>query len=240
MTPSSSLDHRSPLSPDYSDKPALYYSESRPEMVRYIPATCRRVLDVGCSSGEFGALLKMDRGVEVWGVEPFAAAAALATTRLDHVVEAPFDSDIALPLAFFDCIVFNDVLEHLIDPSPALNYSRTLLAPGGVIVASVPNIRHFPTIWRLAMHGEWEYREWGTLDRTHLRFYTRSSLKRLFESHGYDVNTLDGINPYRGVPNTSERVWRLYKIVDALSARRFADMKFQQFAVVATSSNAAK
>jgi SAM-dependent methyltransferase len=233
-----SVDQHSALHADYADKPALYYSESRPEMVRYVPTTCRRVLDVGCSSGEFGALLKARRNVEVWGVEPFAAAAGLAAGRLDRVVEGPFDADIQLPLASFDCVVFNDVLEHLIDPSPALNYSRTLLAPGGVIVASVPNIRHFPTIWQLAMHGEWEYREWGTLDKTHLRFYTRSSLKRLFESHGYEVNTLDGINPYRGVPNTSRRVWRMYKVVDTLFAGRFADMKFQQFAVVAATSGA--
>ena len=85
-----SVDPHSALRSDYAEKPALYYSESRPEMVRYIPTTCRRVLDVGCSSGEFGALLKARRNVEVWGVEPFAAAAGLAAGRLDRVVEGPF------------------------------------------------------------------------------------------------------------------------------------------------------
>jgi 2-polyprenyl-3-methyl-5-hydroxy-6-metoxy-1,4-benzoquinol methylase len=205
-------------------------------MMRYVPTSARRILDVGCSNGEFGALLKRERKIEVWGLEPFSEAATVAATRLDRVIEGLFEPKAGLPASSFDCIVFNDVLEHLIDPSAALCYSQTLLAPGGVIVASVPNIRHFPTIWRLVIHGEWKYREWGTLDKTHLRFFTRSSLKELFEEHDYRVSTIEGINPYIGVPNASRRVWRLFKAADLLSRGRFSDMKYQQFAVVASAS----
>jgi 2-polyprenyl-3-methyl-5-hydroxy-6-metoxy-1,4-benzoquinol methylase len=218
---------------DYEAKPRCYFEETRSEMLPFVPADCRRVLDVGCSSGGFGALLKATRQLEVWGVEPFESAAAQAAQKLDRVIYGGFSAEAALPEATFDCVIFNDVLEHVVDPAAAIRYASRLLTPGGVVVASIPNIRHFPTIWRLLVHGEWKYREWGTLDKTHLRFFTRSSIIEMFEAEGYRVRGTTGINSYVGVPNASARVWRLYKAINALCLNKFEDMKFQQFAVVA-------
>ena len=221
------------LLPDYGAKPASYFEETREEMLRFIPESSRRLLDVGCGSGGFGALLKKSRPAEVWGVEPFASAARLAAGRLDRVIHGAFPPDGELPVSYFDCITFNDVLEHLVDPYSALRYARTLLSPQGVVVCSIPNIRHFPTIWRLLIHGEWKYRDCGTLDKTHLRFFTRSSIIEAFQREGYSIETVVGINSYRGVPDCSLRVWKLYKAINALTRGKFDDLKFQQFAVVA-------
>jgi SAM-dependent methyltransferase len=217
----------------YDNKPADYFEWSRPEMLPFVPTNCRRILDVGCGVGAFGASLKQTREVEVWGVEPISSAAEKAAERLDHVVVGPFNPEIALPGATFDCVVFNDVLEHMPAPEEALRYARILLAPGGTVVASIPNIRSFPTIWQLMFHARWEYEDAGILDKTHLRFFTKSSIVNLFEREEYALQSVCGINPYLGTPNASTRLWRAYRLANALFLGKFADMKFLQFAVVA-------
>jgi 2-polyprenyl-3-methyl-5-hydroxy-6-metoxy-1,4-benzoquinol methylase len=219
---------------DYETKAATYFKYPRPEMLPFVPPGCRRVLDVGCADGSFGESLKRTRGaVEVWGVEPTRSAAVVAKTRLDRVVEGVFDSQTGLPIGSFDCILFNDVLEHMLAPELALRYAKDLLAPGGVVVASIPNIRSFPTIWQLMFHARWEYQDAGVLDRTHLRFFTRSSIAQMFINEGFILDRISGINPYAGIPNVRPRLWILYKVVNAFLLAKLDDMRFQQFAIVA-------
>ena len=101
-------------------------------------------------------------------------------------------------------------------------------------MASIPNIRSFPTLSRLIFHASWEYQDAGVLDRTHLRFFTKSSIVDMFEHEGFALETVCGINAYRGIPNVRRRFWSLYRLANALCLNRFHDMRFQQFAVVAT------
>ena len=112
------------------------------------------------------------------------------------VIEGMFDPQMDLPVGSFDCILFNDVLEHMLAPELALRYARRLLTPGGVVVASIPNIRSFPTLWRLMFHGSWEYQDAGVLDRTHLRFFTKSSMVDMFEREGFALEKVCGINAF--------------------------------------------
>ena len=64
------------------------------------------------------------------------------TKYLSAIWKDAFD----LPLEYFDCVICNDVLEHLVDPWQALNRFSLILKPGGYTVASVPNIRYFKVI----------------------------------------------------------------------------------------------
>jgi hypothetical protein len=121
----------------------------------------------------------------------------------------------------------------MVAPEVALRYARQLLAPGGVVVASIPNIRSFPTIWRLVFHASWEYQDAGVLDRTHLRFFTKSSIVDMFEREGFALEEISGINAFVAVPNIRRRFWLLYRLANALLFRKFDDMRFLQFAVVA-------
>ena len=217
----------------YVSKSAQYFTQARPEMLRFVPANCRRLLDVGCGTGTFGSAVKQDRQIEVWGVEPFASAAAIAADRLDRVITGPFGPETDLPAGAFDCIVFNDVLEHMVEPERALRYAKSLLSAGGTIVASIPNVRYFPVLWQLGALGNWEYEDRGILDRTHLRFFTKSSILRMFHEEGYAVRSISGINLYAGVPNVRRRLWFVYRVVNVLFLGKFADLKFLHFAVVA-------
>lgn len=202
-------------------------------MLSFVPTNCSRLLDVGCGTGTFGASLKKSREIEVWGVEPFASAAAIAAGKLDRVITGSFGPETDLPTGAFDCIVFNDVLEHMVEPELALRYAKLLLSAGGTILASIPNIRHFPLLWQLGVRGNWEYGDCGLLDRTHLRFFTKSSILRMFQNEGYAVKSISGINPYIGIPSASRRLWLAYRVANALFMGKFADLKFLQFAVVA-------
>ncbi len=202
-------------------------------MAEFIPSNSCRILDVGCGSGGFGKTLKQKRMVEIWGVEPVASAAAIAATRLDRVIEGAFEPSISLPRAFFDCIVFNDVLEHLFDPAAALTFARDLLASGGCVVASIPNIRHFPTLWTIVVKKNWVYRDFGILDCTHLRFFTRNSIGPLFNECGFAVETLQGINDFCTPYPDELRAWRYFRILRLATFGGIDDMRFLQFAVVA-------
>jgi 2-polyprenyl-3-methyl-5-hydroxy-6-metoxy-1,4-benzoquinol methylase len=123
----------------YDTKPEYYFERARPEMLPFVPADCHRMLDVGCGTGTFGQMLKQTREIEIWGLEPVKSAAVKASTRLDYVINGTFDPETDLPVGTFDCVVFNDVLEHMVAPEEALRYTKVLLSPGGTIVASIPN-----------------------------------------------------------------------------------------------------
>jgi 2-polyprenyl-3-methyl-5-hydroxy-6-metoxy-1,4-benzoquinol methylase len=232
-----SLDsHRGIKPAGYETKPEYYFQQTRPEMLPFIPANCKRILDVGCGSGGFGQTLKKTRTVEVWGIEPVAKFAAEAASRLDRVIEAPFSRELDFRGMTFDCIIFNDVLEHLLDPAEALSVAKQLLSSGGQIVASIPNIRHFPTIWDLVVRGQWVYRDSGILDQTHLRFFTRKSIEPLFTECGLVVERLQGINRYCTLHNDAPAPWRAFKILNLMSLSCLDDMSYLQFAVAARSS----
>ena len=93
----------------------------------------RRVLDVGCWTGDTGRVL-LARGCTVSGVELDAEAAEIARADLEQVVVADLDASALtelFPTGSFDVVVLGDVLEHLADPVRVLTDAASLLAPGG-------------------------------------------------------------------------------------------------------------
>ena len=149
------------------------------------------VLDVGCADGDVGRLLQ-ETGNRVSGLDRDAEAAEKARADLERVVVADLDTSSLLDhfeAASFDVVVLADVLEHLREPERALREATELLRDGGRLVLSVPNVAHGAL--RLALlQGRWSYTETGLLDRTHLHFFTRSSLLQLLEGVGLAVDDL--------------------------------------------------
>ncbi len=152
----------------------------------------KSVLDVGCSTGGVSREF-MSRGAMVVGldIDPDAVAKA----RL-HGVDArvwDLETESIASLAGegpFDTVVFADVLEHLRDPQEQLIRALSLLSETGCVIVSVPNVAHVSV--RLAMIlGRWDYRDYGLLDTTHLRFFTLDGLEDLAESAGYYVDAVE-------------------------------------------------
>jgi SAM-dependent methyltransferase len=168
------------------NRPHFYYDQARPEVANLVPAECHRVLEIGCATGQLGRLLKA-RGHHVTGVELVPEVAEAAREDLDQVVTADVEADGFLfgPDAF-DCIVFADVLEHLVDPWRVLREAVALLAPDGRVVASIPNVQNLDVIRRL-LRGRWDYRERGITDFGHLRFFTLRTIHGLFAQAGLEV-----------------------------------------------------
>jgi 2-polyprenyl-3-methyl-5-hydroxy-6-metoxy-1,4-benzoquinol methylase len=196
------------------------------------------VLDVGCGSGRFGRLVKQERRAEVWGVEPSLRACREAEECLDRVVNAEFSESLTLPKRAFDAVVFNDVLEHMINPWGILQFTQQLLTEKGVVLASIPNIRHFPTLWRLVVRKEWRYEDAGTLDQTHLRFFTRKTVEELFAASGYQITSITGINAHFNNVSGDGRLWHYFKLLNALTLGYLNDTSFLQYAVLARPQSA--
>ena len=113
----------------------------------------------------------MNPGSAYYGIEIDAAASAVAASRLDRVLCGSVETvDLGFLRNSVDCIVYGDVLEHLIDPWSVLKNHRTLLKNDGRMIACIPNIQHWAVITNL-LHGHWPYQTDGLLDITHLRFF---------------------------------------------------------------------
>jgi 2-polyprenyl-3-methyl-5-hydroxy-6-metoxy-1,4-benzoquinol methylase len=145
----------------------------------------KRVLEVGCSSGYFTKAL-CDRGCEVVGIELDAEAAALAENWAERVVVGDLDARNLwreLDAETFDAITFGDILEHLRDPLATLRTAVRFLKPSGVVSISVPNVAHGDV--RIALlQGSFPYKQTGLLDRTHIRFFTKTELMDLIREAG--------------------------------------------------------
>ena len=142
------------------------------------------VLDVGCSDGRFGALVR-SQGHRVIGVD--VAKHEGVGERLDGFVEANLNDGLPAETGDgFDVIVAADVLEHTIDPDSLLDDLVRRLSPDGSILISVPNFAHWYPRGRVAV-GRFDYDARGILDRGHLRFFTRRSIERLIVEHDLTI-----------------------------------------------------
>jgi len=162
-------------------------------MLVFMPATFWALLDVGCGEGSFAGNL-IGNG-EIWGVEMDPKAAASASAVMNNVLQGSFEvvRD-QLPRSYFDIIVCNDVIEHMEDPADFVEYVTRILRPGGIMILSIPNVRHWEVLYQLILLRDWRYTSSGNLDRTHRWFFTKKSMVRLLEKGGFVIESLKGIN----------------------------------------------
>jgi 2-polyprenyl-3-methyl-5-hydroxy-6-metoxy-1,4-benzoquinol methylase len=144
----------------------------------------QRVLEVGCSVGHVTEHL-VAAGNTVVGVEidPDAADAAREFADRVHVVDLDVTPLSDVEPSQFDVMIFGDVLEHLRQPGRSLVDACSLLAPGGRVIVSVPNVAHVDMRLML-LEGRWEYQPTGLMDDTHLRWFTKSSLRQMLGDAG--------------------------------------------------------
>ena len=168
-------------------KDAKYFEWDRPDVLAMIPRSAQRVADLGCGGGRLGELLKARQATEVWGVERDPRAAARASQRLDHVLNKNLDDDAwTLPTGAMDVVVCADVLEHLRHPGKLLQRCQSWLAPGGCVIASLPNVQHHSVVAGL-LDGNLTYEPAGLLDEDHVRLFTRREIDKLFFRAGFRI-----------------------------------------------------
>ena len=135
----------------------------------------RRLLDVGCAGGAHFEVY--DDGVERFGIEPAASAAAVLEERGVTWLGPSLDD---APEAGFDAVASLDVLEHVEEPRSFLDGLDRCLASGGVLAIVTGDIDSFSA--RFGGH-RWIYYAL----REHCSFYSRGALRRYWvEERGYE------------------------------------------------------
>ena len=148
-------------------------------------------LDVGCGAGDNARILAA-RGWKVSGITLSPAEQASAEPACSkvwvHDLEKGLPEDASGP---YDLVVLSHVLEHLRNPELLLNQISRVIMPESQIAVALPNILN----WHqrlLFLTGQFEYRDEGIMDNTHLRFYTFSSARKMLEKCGFQVISAKG------------------------------------------------
>jgi 2-polyprenyl-3-methyl-5-hydroxy-6-metoxy-1,4-benzoquinol methylase len=208
------------LCESYKEKCDAYYSDPREDLAALVEGVELAILDVGCGSGATGKRL-LDLGKARWvsGVEVISSRAELAWRVLNAVITGDLAQiEFSWAPGGFDYIIAGDVLEHLVDPWNVLRRLKPMLRPGGSLIVSLPNVRHWSVLSDLIFRGEWRYRQDGVLDETHLRFFTRRSALRMMRETGFKI---ESVYPYFWGPKTTAASRLALGLVNEFLAQRY-------------------
>ncbi len=150
----------------------------------------RRVLEIGAGPGSITKLLKEANNCSVVALERDESAIQKLACHCDKVVQADLnDPDWPLLLSHedpFDVLVCADVLEHVYDPAEVLSGIGRFLGQETSLVVSLPHVGH-SAIHACLFVSDFDYRDWGLLDRTHIRFFGLTNIAALFSGAGLKI-----------------------------------------------------
>ena len=153
---------------------SFYSNKGNAQIIQFINAEDRLILDVCCGAGDTGKLIRATYPeTEVIGITCSQAEYAQANQNLNSCICMNIEQD-TLPDQYqnsFDVILFSHVLEHLIDPTETIRKLLPYLKQNGKIIIALPNIANWRERWKLTL-GKFEYTDSGVMDKTHLHFYT--------------------------------------------------------------------
>lgn len=197
------------------------HEHHNPDLLKLMPTDARFVIEVGCSSGALAReYRKLNGQCRYLGVEISPDYAKLARRHCDAVLEVDVER---AGTEFFDnavrcdCWVFGDSLEHLRDPWSLLGEIRRIIPGDGRIVACIPNAQHWSLQARLS-YGDFRYQDSGLFDRTHLRWFTRSTMIEMFRDAGFRVE--GGIPRIFDEPNRDKFLPLIGAMAEAAGADR--------------------
>lgn len=163
------------------------------DLLELMAPNYRHVVEVGSALGLLAqAYLAVNPSCRYTGIEIHAE---YATASQQHCTDTRVADIEAADDAFFaefaavDCWIFGDVLEHLHDPWRVLQRIRQHGRKGVAVIVSVPNLQNWVLQSRINA-GQFFYMDSGLLDRTHIRWFTRITLLRMFIDAGYTVETM--------------------------------------------------
>lgn len=157
--------------------------DSAPAHVIHMVGRNKRVLEIGPGPGSITKLLQAGGNCRVTVLECDSEAIKKVTPYCEVVIQADLNSSewphLLGDTGQFDVVVAADVLEHLYDPWTALQRMVPFVSPQGYLVISLPNVGH-ALVMSCLLNGDFEYRDWGLLDRTHIRFFGLKNMEALF------------------------------------------------------------
>jgi 2-polyprenyl-3-methyl-5-hydroxy-6-metoxy-1,4-benzoquinol methylase len=169
----------------YQDKHGPWSSHS--QIAAHIEALPdqSKVLDVGTASGML-ARRDNNKRLRFFGIEAIEEWAQMAAPYYEAMWTCTFDDTPEEALRGYNAVVLGDVLEHMSAPDKALKKLADIQPAGCKFIISVPNIANLWMRLHLLM-GRFDYTEQGILDRTHLRFFTRKTIRSLVVGSGLEI-----------------------------------------------------
>lgn len=172
-----------------SHQPDRAHRLSMEHLLAYVPRSAARVLDCTATPGHRGALLKEHGAREVVGLLDTAASDP-AGAGYDQVIQEALDRlSLPFPPGQFDCIICTETLERRRNPEAFLTPLLDSLTPGGLFLATVPNIQYHKVV-RALVRGRWHYGNSGVWDQANLRFFTAREIKVLLGDAGVETSKL--------------------------------------------------
>jgi 2-polyprenyl-3-methyl-5-hydroxy-6-metoxy-1,4-benzoquinol methylase len=191
-----------------------------------------KVLEIGCGDASLARLIIAELNCSVWAVEvnPEAAQKAKEVCQEVHVGDF-LEVDNLFDNMKFDVILMLDVLEHVSEPQEMLLKAKDMLNEKGYVVCSIPNVAHYSV--RLALlEGKFDYNDYGLLDKTHVKFFYKDSIKKLFDDCGYEILSFRSVT--KGLDDTEIKVDHKNINPELLSQlANDEDAKTYQYSVVA-------
>ena len=196
------------------------YIGKRNDILKHIPKEMKFILDIGCSIGTLGRQIKTKNKCHVTGIELSKKMGKEASKYLDKVIIGDVEESILENIENnkYECIILADIIEHLKDPWKLIKDCNRILKKDGIIIASIPNIKHLSTIYSLIIKGYWPYRDRGIHDKTHLRFFTLKNIKELFKYPQFIKKNID--RNYR-IIESPNKINKFAKIFSFFPLRNF-------------------
>ncbi len=199
-----------------------YYEDDRPEMLQFVGRKPAKIIEFGCSSGRFSESLKKKYQCETWGIDLDQQSVDLAKMKMDKVFCGDaFEQMENLPENYFDYIICNDFIEHVAYPEQFFERVKKHLTADAILICSLPNVRYWKHFNRYLFLKDWKYKKSGILDYTHLRFFTRKSMKRAINNWGFEIEKSKGIRPTKSP---------LFYLFNLLFLNFIGDMRYLQYA----------
>ncbi len=192
------------------------------------------MLDLGAGAGHLGSAIR-GRVAHLTGVEedPLAAASPGASVY-DQWITSRLTPELS-PGRLFDVVVCADILEHLEKPEALIRAAREWLAPGGILLVSIPNVANV-TVRIALLLGRFTYSDRGILDRSHLRFFTRRSALALVREGDFRVErvTATAMPVELAWPRLGRRPMRsVFRFLTLAAARAWPTLFGYQFVIEA-------
>lgn len=187
----------------YEEKDQSYYSNVRSDLLSMLPLSSKgiKVLEIGAGSGSTLVYLK-ENGIakEVVGIDIPESKRQSKSKLIDKFIYGDIEKlNLDEYEKYFDCILLADVLEHLVFPNVVLDKVKHLLKEQGMILVSIPNVRHYKTFKNVFIKGDFAYEESGLFDYTHLRFYCKKNIESLMTLNGFEIQKMiSALRVYKG------------------------------------------
>jgi 2-polyprenyl-3-methyl-5-hydroxy-6-metoxy-1,4-benzoquinol methylase len=209
----------------------MIYTATNQPVLSNVPNTARRILDLGCGSGDLGREIKRKIGCELTGVTFSEEEAAAAKEWLDTVLVCDLNQFEPAGLGLFDSIICSHILEHLYAPVELLVRLRDSLTPNGILIVALPNV----LFWKQRLQfllGRFRYTEGGIMDRSHYRFFDQTTSLDLVREARFEIIKRD-VDAYFPLPFLRGNLEPLAARLDRLASKWAPGMFGTQFIIVA-------